>query len=96
MDCSMGKIYKITCFDTKLVYIGSTCHTLSSKMYSHIRDYNRGEERLSLVLDHGDYDIQLIEAYPCKSMQELKEREEYYISNTNCINKSFNKKQRLF
>lgn len=38
------------------------------------------------VLENNNFEIILIEAYPCKSKDELHKRERYWIENTECVN----------
>jgi hypothetical protein len=40
------------------------------------------------ILKHGNYQIQLVENYPCKNSKELHAREKYWIEKTNCIDKN--------
>ena len=39
------------------------------------------------IIETGDYDIVLVEEYPCSTKDELFKRERYYIENNTCINK---------
>ena len=39
------------------------------------------------VLQNGNYDIVLIESYPCNSKDELHARERYHTNNIDCVNK---------
>jgi len=78
-----GKIYKIVDFTNGNIYIGSTVQTLTERLAQHKRD-----KRCSScdIIKNGDYDIILIENYPCQSKEELEARERYYILNTECVN----------
>ena len=40
------------------------------------------------ILQNDDYQIVLIENYPCNSKNELERRERYWIENTDCVNKN--------
>jgi predicted GIY-YIG superfamily endonuclease len=40
-DYSKGKIYKIVCNKTGLVYIGSTCRSLEQRLKEHVYDSKR-------------------------------------------------------
>ena len=89
-----GKIYRITCNKTGLTYYGSTCEkNLSSRLSHHMnnfKDYleNKFNYITSFkVFENGDYDIILVEKYPCKDRMELYQRERYYIENNECVNK---------
>jgi len=91
-DYQQGKIYKITAGD--LTYIGSTCEpTLARRLSGHVKNYKKwkkGNCRLTTafnLIDTGNYEITLIELYPCNSKDELTSRERFYIETTVCINK---------
>jgi len=92
-----GKIYKIVCNVTGKCYIGSTVvPTLAQRMWNHRSTYkkwkNDGDNhnlkpcKSVEVLDGGDYNIILVENYPCNSKDELLMRERFHIENTNCVN----------
>ncbi len=92
-DYSQGKIYKIVCNKTGLVYIGSTCKTLEKRLKGHVNDCKRYLDKKShhlissiYVIFSNDYKIELIEDYPCNNRKELLQREYYYIDNIECIN----------
>ena len=82
---SRGKIYKIVDNTNDNIYIGSTVEKyLTNRLSKH--KYNK-KCRSILIIKNGDYDIKLIENYPCESKEELESREAYYIRNTTCVNK---------
>ena len=88
-----SKIYKIVSIDSDDVYIGSTTFHLSTRLSKHKSDYKqylngkRGYVTSFKILEKNNYDIVLIEEFPCNSKQELHERERYHIENNNCVNK---------
>jgi len=90
-----GKIYKIVCNKTGLVYVGSTTEkTLSKRLANHkanYKDWKEGKRNTvatsSKIFDNDDYYIVLIESFPCSTRDELHQRERYYIESTDCINK---------
>lgn len=84
-----GKIYKLVDNTNGNIYIGSTIQRLSQRKYAHKKDTINGYNKCmsKLIIANGDYDIILIENYPCDSKDELLKRERYYIDNTDCINK---------
>ena len=93
-DYQLGKIYKIECNVTGKVYIGSTCEPiLARRLASHVGHYKcylKGTYPYVSsfdILQSGNYDIVLIESYPCNSKDELHARERYYTNNIDCINK---------
>jgi len=93
VNYKQGKIYKIECNVTGLIYIGSTCKKkLSQRMSEHRSNYRKhmkGKKKyLSSfkVMENNDYDIILIEDYPCKSKDQLFARERYYTNEIECVN----------
>jgi hypothetical protein len=93
-DYSKGKIYKIVCNTTGLVYIGSTCEpTLARRLAGHRSTYKsflNGEKRYitsAKILENNNYEIVLIENISCHNKDELYARERYFIENIECVNK---------
>ncbi len=95
-DYSKGKIYKIVCNTTGLVYIGSTCEpTLARRLVGHRRLYNaylNGKTKSTMtsfkVLESNNYEIILMEIVNCLSKDELHARERYNIKSIECVNKN--------
>ena len=94
IDYQQGKIYKIDCNVTGKVYIGSTCEPiLARRLAGHVGNYrcylNGTSNYVSSfdILQNEDYDIVLIESYPCNSKDELHARERYHTNNIDCVNK---------
>jgi len=91
-DFSKGKIYQITSIHSNLCYIGSTVQTLPTRLVKHKSDYktylNGHKKNCSShkILEFGEYEIKLIENYPCKSKIELELRETYFYDTTGCVN----------
>jgi hypothetical protein len=93
-DYSQGKIYKIVCNKTGLIYIGSTCKTLNERLKEHVYDAKRYLDKKSnkfissiYVIINNDYKIELIDNYPCNHKKELETKEYYYITNLEgCVN----------
>ncbi len=92
-DYSQGKIYKIVCNKTGLIYIGSTYRTLEHRLKEHIDNCNKYIDKKSnslissiYVIYYNNYTIELIENFPCQNRRELEKREFYYISNSDCVN----------
>ena len=88
-----GKIYKIVCNITGLVYIGSTTKKrLCDRLSNHKSHYKRHLEGKSSyitsfkVLENGCYEIILLELYPCNSKDELHSRERFYVESLECVN----------
>lgn len=89
-----GKIYKIVCNKTGLVYYGSTCQKeLCQRLAAHKQNYKRylnGKYCFVTsykILENEDFDIVLVEDYPCDNKEQLFTRERYYIDNNECVNK---------
>jgi hypothetical protein len=77
-----GKIYKIVCNITDECYIGSTTQpTLARRLTGHMTGYKSWKEGKSKkvtsydIIDRGDYQILLIENFPCNSKDELTAKE---------------------
>ena len=88
-DYQKGKIYKLySVSNEELVYYGSTIETLSARLSKHVYDYNNNNSiESNLVIDAGDYKIELVENYPCVNKQQLVKKESEYIRNNKCLNK---------
>ena len=99
-DFSGSVIYKIYCKDENIkdFYIGS-----SKDLYDRMRVhksmcYNENVSGYSLKIyefirensDWGNFNVEIVEYYPCKNEKELKQREQYYIKKyeptLNCHN----------
>jgi hypothetical protein len=84
----------LKCNLTDKVYIGSTCSTLSTRLSKHLYQYKSFLNNISnfvtsfIILKNDDYEMILIEDYPCETKKQLKEREQFYILNTCCVNKN--------
>lgn len=94
VNYQLGKIYRIRCNITGDDYVGSTCEPiLARRLAGHVSDYklylkgNRAYVTSFDVLQNGDYDIILIENYPCNSKDELYARERYWANQIDCVNK---------
>jgi len=94
-DYQLGKIYKIYSLNGTVedVYYGSTIVTLSRRMAKHRVDYKQLKNKkgnctsCALFDKYDDCIIELVENYPCNSVEELKSREGYYQRNNPCVNK---------
>jgi hypothetical protein len=90
-DYSKGKIYSIRSRSRPdLIYIGSTVQTLAQRMGVHVSTFkHRGmnmNESSKFVLEIGDAYIELIEACPCATKDELHRREGQIQRATACVN----------
>ena len=84
MNYSQGKIYKIVDNTTDNIYIGSSCQNqLRKRLQQHVSDYKRyiegkkGNCTSFDIIKNGNYDIILIEEYPCMNKMQLHKRESY-------------------
>jgi hypothetical protein len=83
-----SKIYKLICNKTGSMYIGSTTCKLCVRLAQHRKLYKAGLSGTSkLVLQNGDFNIFLIEDFPCERKEQLLARERYYIETLDCVNK---------
>ena len=87
-----GKVYKLVCNTTGLVYYGSTCEpTLARRLHQHKNSYICEKVKVKCtstkVLENDNYGIFLVENYPCDNKDELRMRERFYIENNVCVNK---------
>src|SRR5690242_7395493 len=80
-----GKIYKVISNSTEKIYIGSTCRDPRHRLSQHLSHKNTSCNQL---LQNDDYDIIIIENYPCKNKEELHARERYWIEKYKliCVN----------
>ena len=97
VNYNLGKIYKIVDNTNDNIYFGSTCEpTLSRRLAKHVSNfsgYKRGKDNFMTsfkILENGDYDIILIEDFPCDSKNQIFARERYWTDNINCVNKNRN------
>ena len=70
-----GKIYIITGSESNKVYLGSTIMTLKRRLSGHRE--GRGESSKEILLNK-DFNIVLLETYPCNNNKELLWRERYW------------------
>ena len=86
-DYQNGKIYHIIDLVSNECYIGSTTLDLSQRLAQHVCSYKRwlnGKTNFVtsyIIIEKGDYDIVLIENYPCNSKEALHARESTFQSN---------------
>jgi hypothetical protein len=95
VNYQQGKIYKIIDNVNGNIYIGSTCKkTLAERLSQHKSRFKlylekslEGKYGSFDIIKNGDYKIILIEEYPCNTKDQLTAREQYWIENTECVNK---------
>ena len=84
-----GKIYKIVDNTCDKIYIGSTIQTLRKRLWHHQSDFRLNHNVSSrYILQNNDYNMELIECFPCESKSELTKREQLYMSlyGERCVN----------
>ena len=92
-DFSKGMIYRIVCNITGDVYIGSSVQTCAQRLSKHVDHHKRWKKDNTkytssyIILARNDYKIILVESYPCKNNDELRAREQFWINQTECVNK---------
>ena len=84
-DYNNDKIYKIVSPNCEKVYYASTTDILNYRFNKH--KTNRACTSREII-DAGDADIIEIEKYPCSCVEELEDREAYFIVNDwdGCVN----------
>jgi len=95
MGYENGKIYKLTSPHTDKVYIGSTKQSLNERLCKHVSQYKafqQGQQSyISSIklIELGDYNIELIENFPCDGKDELLSREGYHMRQygERCVNR---------
>ena len=82
-----GKVYKILSKQTDKIYIGSTKETLEERLKKHVLYIKENRYVSSCeIIKYDDYEIVLIELFPCCSKRALNRREgEIQIENKNII-----------
>ena len=90
----LGKIYQIVCLTTGQKYVGSTTQkTLAVRLAGHNKSFKcwkNGKYHFTssfTILEQGNYQIELLETFPCNSKDELNAREGHYIRTIECVNK---------
>jgi len=80
-DYSKAKIYAIRSNNTDLTYVGSTLRSLNERLKEHRLDSLKEERYCSSkeIIDLGEYEIILLENFPCENENQLLERERFWI-----------------
>ena len=94
LNYQLGNIYKIVDNTNGNIHIGSTCLPyLSSRLQNHQSKYKLYLKGLTNnmksfeILKNEDYDIILLESYPCDDKMQLHARERHYIETLECVNR---------
>jgi hypothetical protein len=89
-----GLLYKLVCNKTGLLYVGSTIQSLTERKSKHLHDLKRwrrdGKRGCSAykVIEAGDFDIILLEEYPCDTKANLRLKEQDWIEQLTCVNRN--------
>jgi hypothetical protein len=93
-DYKNGKIYRLVCNTTGKQYIGSTTQSLSQRLGGHKAVYKHFIDGKTIyqvssfsILCENNFEMILIEEFPCENKNQLERRERYYIEITKCVNK---------
>ena len=84
-----GEIYCIRNTQNNEIYVGSTCQSLSQRMTQHRADYKtnkcQGMKIYKNMFEFGieNHYIELLEEYPCESIEQLRKREGEFIRELN-------------
>ena len=91
IKCQNGKIYQILNIVNDEVYVGSTIQPLCKSMFERKSRCNKlcTLNIYQAMRETGDDNlyIELIEAFPCNSNEELHAREGYYVRERGTLNK---------
>ena len=97
MDYKNAKVYQIVDNGYNMSYIGSTCMPLSKRFHNHKslynfwKNHNKGFCTSFYIFDEYGVEnckIELIEAVPCLTKDELRKKEgEFIKKNRDCVNK---------
>jgi len=93
MNYANGKIYIILNHINDMVYVGSTCQSLSKRFSWHKRDMkNRKFELYEAMIENGieNFYIELLELFPCSCRDELHKREGQYIRKFDSYKNGYN------
>ncbi len=94
MDYSKAKVYTVrNRSDDSLIYVGSTIQSLSQRFAKHREDCRKGITNCMLhqkmrETDLNDWYIELYEAFPCNSKEELLKKEGEIIRLISTLNKN--------
>jgi group I intron endonuclease len=90
---AQGKVYGISNDVNDKLYIGITGQKLNERWYAHKSSKVKKASKLYLAMQEigiEHFKLFLIEDCPSQSMQELMEREKYYIQHYDCVANGYN------
>lgn len=69
-------------------YYGSSKNSLYRRRENHKIDYKRGKKSTAfLILCYDDWVMEVVENFSCETVEQLRQREGWWISNHPCVNK---------
>lgn len=69
-------------------YFGSSKNPLYKRKANHKADYKAGKNSTAfLILCYDDWVMEVVENYPCETVEQLRQREGWWILNNPCVNK---------
>lgn len=80
-----GKIYQLVCRITGEKYVGSTVMKLEYRLHGHMNTTSGCSSRI--IIERGDYYIDLLEEYSCNTIKDLRMREREWFDKGGWINK---------
>ena len=102
-DYSLGKIFKFECKNTGNVFYGNTIEPILARRLSTMKtqflNYQKSDTKVKfsgafVILYNDNYEISLVELFPCDTKDELVARERYHINNnSHCVNRIYANKQ---
>jgi hypothetical protein len=98
INYQLGKVYKIIDNTNEQCYVGSTCEPiLARRLAQHVASYKcyaKGKKAQYIssyeVIKNGDYEMILIENFPCDNKDELHARERHWTNEIPCVNRCKN------
>ena len=82
-DYNKAFIYKIS--NGKLHYYGSSADTYERRKQTHTAPSNQTNSKIIINSDL-PWTMEIVERFPCSCVEELEDREAWYITNNECVN----------
>lgn len=95
LDYANGKVYVVRNTENDKLYIGSTATALSKRMSKHrtaSKSRNTPFYKAMREIGREKFYIELVEAFPCKSCEELMAREGHFIRHYDTFKRGYNNK----
>eukprot|EP00952_Eustigmatos_sp_NYUAD-ZCMA_P014178 55557-Eustigmatos_ZCMA.PRE.1 len=94
VNYQQSRIYRLVCNNTNQQYVGSTTQSLRNRLAGHVANYKIWQKSGNAyvtsfeIIKGGNYDIILLENYPCETKDQLHARERHYIETTDNVNRN--------